>query len=103
MPQFCTEKIKAGIFDASQIKQLIKDPIFINLMNEVERKTWISFVEVAENFLSKCKAANYAELINNMLNSFKSLWCNMNIKVNYLHSYKDCFSENLGNTRILKL
>ncbi|KAJ8957397.1 hypothetical protein NQ318_004877 [Aromia moschata] len=97
MPQLSTEKLKAGIFDGPQIRQLIKDPAFINSMNEVEREAWTSFVAVVENFLGKHKAENYVEIVNKMLNSFKSLGCNMSIKVHYLDSHLDRFPENLGD------
>lgn len=98
MPQLSTEKIKAGIFDGPQIRQLIKDPAFVTSMNEAERKAWTSFIAVVKNFLGKHKAENYVELVNEMLNSFKSLGCNMSIKVHYLHSHLDSFPENLGDT-----
>ncbi|KAI5725091.1 hypothetical protein M8J77_010864 [Diaphorina citri] len=38
------EKIKAGIFDGPQIRQLIKDPNFVSSMSEKERKAWTSFI-----------------------------------------------------------
>ncbi|GBL79755.1 hypothetical protein AVEN_18273-1 [Araneus ventricosus] len=67
-------------------------------MNEAERKAWTLFVVVVGNFLCKCKAENYVELVNEMLNIFKSFRCNMSIKVHYLHSHLDRFPENLGDT-----
>ena len=64
-------------------------------MNEVELKAWTSFVAVIENFLDNHKSENYMEVVNEMLNSFESLGCNMSIKVHYLHSHLECFPENL--------
>lgn len=84
---------KAGIFDNPQIGQLIKDSASINSTNEAERKAWTSFVAVVESSLGKCKADSYVELINEMLNSFKSLICNMSIKMHSLHNNLDRFSE----------
>ncbi|GBM32034.1 hypothetical protein AVEN_127375-1 [Araneus ventricosus] len=97
MPQLSTEKFKAGIFDGPQIRQLIEDPAFVNSMNEAERKAWTSFVAVVGNFLGKRKAENYVELVNEMLNSFKSFGCNMSIKVYYLYRQLERFPENLGD------
>ena len=37
------------------------------------------------------------EMVNEMLNSFESLGCNMSIEVHYLHSHLECFPENLGD------
>lgn len=56
-------KIKAETFDIPQLRQFIKDPAFVNLMNEVERMAWASFVAVVENFLGKRKDENYVELV----------------------------------------
>lgn len=97
LPQISTEKLKAGIFDGPQIRLLTKDPAFVGSMNEVEKETWLSFVDIINNFLGNHKSENYAELVNRMLNNFQSLGCNMSIKVHYLHSHLDRFPENLGD------
>lgn len=58
-----------------------------------------AFVAVVGNFLRKHKAEICFKLINDMINSFQSLWCNaMNIMVKYLHSHIDRFPELLGDT-----
>ncbi|GBM82424.1 hypothetical protein AVEN_125858-1 [Araneus ventricosus] len=98
MPRLSAEKIKAGIFDSPQIRHLIKDFAFVKSMNESERKACTSFCAVVESFLDKRKAENYVELVNEILNSFKSLGCNMSIKVRYLHNHLDRFPENLRDT-----
>lgn len=97
MPGLSTEKLKAGIFDGPQIRQLVNDPGFVDSMSEGERRAWTSFVLVVRNFLGNHKAQNYAELVNNMLINFRDLGCNMSIKVHYLHSHLDRFPENLGD------
>ncbi|KAK4873204.1 hypothetical protein RN001_015233 [Aquatica leii] len=73
-PGISTEKLKAGIFDGPQIRQLIKDPQFTASMNEIESNAWLE----------------------NMLSNFNILSCNMTIKVHYLYSHLDRFPENLG-------
>ena len=45
------EKLKAGIFDGRQIRQLMRDQKFYDSMNEVELAAWLSFVCVVKNFL----------------------------------------------------
>lgn len=97
MPQLSSEKLKAGIFDGPQIRQLIKDPAFVTCMNEVEQKAWTSFVSVVQNFLGNRKADNYNQVVNEMLDNFRSLGCNMSVKLHYLHSHLDRFPENLGD------
>lgn len=81
MPGLSTEKLKAGIFDGFHIRQLIKNP-FIDFMSETEQNMWTSFVLAVRNFLGNHKTKNYVELVN-MLNNFRDLGCNMNIKVPY--------------------
>ncbi|KAI5696331.1 hypothetical protein M8J76_008968 [Diaphorina citri] len=91
------EKIKAGIFDGPQIRQLIKDPNFVSSMSEKERKAWTSFVAVVENFLGNKKSLDYKALVDQLMSSYKELGCNMSIKVHFLHNHLDRFPENLGD------
>lgn len=44
------EKLKAGIFDGPQIRQLIKDTECQNSMNTLECAAWKSFVQVVNNW-----------------------------------------------------
>ena len=91
------ENLKAGILDGPQIRQLIREPEFENSMNEVELEAWKAFVLVVKNFLGNDKARNYAVIVNNMLTAFRNLGCSMSVKMHYLFSHMDRFSENLGS------
>jgi len=95
-PGISLEKLKAGIFDGSKIRQLIKDSNFPNHMNDIECCAWSSFVAVVHNFLGNHKAANYEEVVLNMLTNFRNLGTNMSLKIHYLHSHLDRFTYNLG-------
>jgi hypothetical protein len=97
LPGLTMEKLKAGIFDGPQIRQLINDPHFIPSMNEIESCAWSSFVLVVKSFLGNKKADNYTQLVEDMLFHFNRLGCNMSVKVHYLHSHLDRFPENLGD------
>jgi hypothetical protein len=97
LPGLIMEKLKAGIFDGPQIRQLINDPNFTASMNKIESCAWCSFVLVVVNFLGNKKADNYTHLVENMLFHFNRLGCNMSVKVHYLHSHLDHFLENLGD------
>jgi len=88
-PGLTIEKLKVGIFDGPQIRQLIRDPEFENSINKVELHAWNAFVLVVQNFLGNNKASNYAELVTNMLTTFGNLGCNMSIKMHYLFSHID--------------
>ena len=95
-PGLSIAKLKGGIFDGPQVRQLIRDPEFEKSMTKLELEAWKAFVVVVKNFLGNNKASNYEELIINMLYAFKSLGCNMSIKMHYLFSHIDRFPENLG-------
>ena len=91
------EKLKAGVFDGPQIRKLMNDPDFENIMNVIEGKAWISFVQVSKNFLGNHNTPNYAEIVQNMNTNFRNLECNRSIKVHYLDSHLDRFPKNLGD------
>ena len=95
-PGLSIEKLKGGIFDGPQVRQLIRDPEFEKSITKLELEAWKAFVLVVKNLLGNNKASNYEELITNMLYAFKSLGCNMSIKMHYLFSHIDRFPENLG-------
>jgi hypothetical protein len=84
------EKLKAGIFDGPQIRQLINDPHFVASVNEIESCARFSFVLV-KNFLGNEKVDNYTQLVEDMLFHFNRLGCNMSVKIHYR------FPENLGD------
>lgn len=82
-----TKKLKAGIFDGPQTRQLIKSSTeFEASMTEIEKLAWKSFVIVAESFLGSFKTDNYQQLGKEMLPSFKTLGCIMSLKVHHLRS-----------------
>jgi hypothetical protein len=62
LPGLTMEKLKAGIFDCPQTRQLINDPHFIASMNEIVSCAWSLFVLV-KNFLGDKKADNYTPLV----------------------------------------
>ena len=91
------EKLKTGIFDGPQIRQLIRDPEIENSKNEVEIEAWKAFFLVVKNFLGNNKARNYSKLVNNVLTALRNMGCNMSVKMHYLFSHMDRFSGNLGS------
>ena len=96
-PGLSNEKLKQGVFDGPQIRQLIKDSESVNSMTEPESIAWKSFVLVVKNFLGNHKAENFKALVETMLINFHDLGANMSIKVHYLFSHLDRFPENLGD------
>lgn len=91
------EKINEGIFDGPHLRTLLKDNKFVLLMTDKERKTWVSFKEVVQNFLENNKSVEYKKIVDGMLDNYKELGCLMNSKLHYLHSRIDYFPQNLGD------
>ena len=72
------------------------DQAFVQAMNDKEKAAWLSFVDVMKNFLGNKKAGNHEDLVGNMLSGFHDLGCKISIKVHFLFSHLDKFSDNLG-------
>ena len=91
------ENLKAGIFDGSQIREIMKDLHFQDLMNNAEADAWSTFALILMNFLGNYKADNYSEQVESMLSFSCQLGCKMSIKVHYNLGNLDRFPENLGD------
>ena len=63
------EKSKAVIFDGPQIRKLINDTNFCNLINPAKLSAWTAFANVVKFFLGETKAPNYKELVETLLTS----------------------------------
>ena len=90
------DKIKAGVFDRPQIRNLIRDKKFLKTMNNKEKAVCLSFVAVMRNFLGSRKAENCKMLVSTMLTAVQNLGCNMSIKLLFLRSQLYEFPESLG-------
>ena len=90
------ETLKVGIFDGPQIRQLIRDPEFVNSMNEVELEAWKAFVLVVKNFLGNNKVRNYAECQQHA-DCFQKPGLQYERQMRYLFSHMDRFPKNLGS------
>ena len=54
-------------------------------------------MKVVQSFLGDCKADNYEDVVQKLLDNFQALGIIMSIKVDFLHSHLDRFPENLGD------
>ena len=70
----------------------MKDHNFITSMNELESKTWRSFVAVTKNFLGNKRLDDYVSLVQNMLDNYCDTGANISIKVHFLDNHLDKFS-----------
>ena len=52
--------------------------------------------EFARTSKEIAKAANYQDVVQDLLTSYKATGCNMSLKIHFLESHFDFSSENLG-------
>ena len=69
--------MKEGIFICPQIRDIIKDKYLDMLFQGDEKAAWDSFKFVVKVFLGNRRAENYDEFVNNLLQSYQKLGCNM--------------------------
>jgi hypothetical protein len=87
--------LKEGTFTYPDIKRLFSDATFESTMFAREKAAWQAFRDVVTKFLGNRKDPNYTNTFNKILDAFKDLDCNMNLKFHFLHSHLDYFAENL--------
>ena len=96
-PRRSEAKIKEEVFVGPQISELLRVGNFDHLLHGKEKKAQKAFRSVATEFLGNCKADNYNPLVANLLKSYKSLGCNMSLKIPFLQSHLDFFALNCGD------
>jgi hypothetical protein len=62
-------------------------------------QAWNAFVSVIENFLGNHRSDRYVDLVEQMIEAFRSMGCRMSLKVHFLHSHLNFFPPNLGAVR----
>ena len=95
-PNVSGAKIKEGIFIGPQIGELMQDKQFDEDLNETERNAWLSFKRICKDFLGNHKAANYQDVVQDLMNAHKAKGCNMSLQIHFLESHLNFFPENLG-------
>jgi len=79
-PRLSEAKVEEGIFIGPQIQDLIKDEYFDKLLQGDKKAAWDSLKFAIKVFLENRRAQNYEELLNNRLQSYQKLGCNMSLK-----------------------
>jgi hypothetical protein len=95
-PNVSDAKINAGTFIGSQIRGLMQDNQFEEELNETERNAWLSFKRTRKDFLGNHKAANYQDVAQDLLNSYKAMGSNMSLKIHFLDSSLDFFPQKIS-------
>lgn len=96
-PKLSEAKIKEGIFVGPQIRSVFRDVAFLDTLTPTEKMAWLAFQSVCDNFLGNHRAENYRDLIEDLLEAYKTMGCNMSLKIHFLHSHLDFFPANLGD------
>jgi hypothetical protein len=93
-PRLSEAKLKEDVFIGPQIRYLIKDEYFDILFQGDEKAAWGSFKFVVKGLLGNRRAQNYEELVNNLLQRYQKLGCNVSLIIYFLHSHLD-FSQRI--------
>jgi len=95
-PRLIFENVKGGVFIGPQIRQLFKDQQFETVLSDKEQAAWQSFEKVSNSFPGNFKATNFRELVQDLVDSYEQLECNMSLKMHFLFSHLDFFPLNCG-------
>ncbi|XP_076804583.1 uncharacterized protein LOC143448650 [Clavelina lepadiformis] len=96
-PRISEAKLRAGVFDGPQIRELMKDEGFTAHMSAVEKRAWTGFRAVISNFLGKHRSPDYEAQVKELLESVQSLGARMSVKMHFLSSHLDYFPDNCGD------
>ena len=89
-------KLKEGIFVGPQIREVLKDTDFEELLNLKELRAWAAFKSVCSGFLGNTHVPDYQACIEKLLKSYEYMGCWMSLKIHFLHSHLNFFPPNLG-------
>ena len=96
-PRVSFEKLKAGIFDGPQIRELMKDSTFDDALSATELSVWGSLKSVITNFLGNNSCEEYGKEVDELLKNFQKLGARMSVKMHFLQSLLDYFPQNCGD------
>jgi len=82
-PNVIAAKIKEGVFIGPQIRELMPDIQFDEDLKETGRNSWLSFKRICNDFLRNNKVANYQDVVQDPLISYKAVGCNMILKIHF--------------------
>lgn len=95
-PGLSDAKVKEGIFIGPQIRLLLNDGKFDNVLEGKETTAWKALKGVIHGFLGNRRDENHVQLVTVLLQKYKQLRCNMSLKIHFLHSHLDFFPPSCG-------
>lgn len=66
-------KIKEGVFAGPEVKKLLKDEHFTNLLSPIESAAWHSFRLVVTNFLGNNKSPDYKKIVQDLIKNYAAM------------------------------
>jgi hypothetical protein len=96
-PKVTDAKINEGVFIGPQVRKMLASQELQSKMKPVEKRAWCSLRNVVNGFLGNSKSDNYKQLVHDLLLRYKQLGCRMSLKLHFLHSHLDFFSDNMGD------
>ena len=78
-PGFSAAKLKEGIFVGPQIREVLKDTEFEELLNLKELRAWEAFKSVCSGFLDNTRVPDYQACIEQLLKSNEYMGCRMSL------------------------
>ena len=85
-PGLSAAKLKEGIFVGLQIRKVLKDTDFEDLLNLKEPRAWEAFKSVCSGFLGDIRVPDYQACIEKLLKSYEDMGCRLSLKIHFLHS-----------------
>ena len=95
-PKISEAKLKEGFSVGPQIREVLKDPDFEKELTSIELRAWKAFKWLCANFLGNKKSPSFKRGVENLLEAYKEMGCQMSLKIHFLHSHLDFFPANLG-------
>lgn len=87
---------RGGILVGPQIRELLKDKDFEELLTLKELRGWKQFKTICHCFLANMRVLDSQERIEKLLESYEDTGCRMSLKINFPHSYLNFFPLDLG-------
>ena len=85
-PGLSAAKLKEGIFVGPQMREVLKDTDFEELLNLKELRAWQPFKSVCCGFLGNTRLPYYQACIEKLLKFYEDMVCRMSLKIHFLHS-----------------
>ena len=95
-PGLSTAKHKEDIFVGPEIREVLKDIDFEELLNLKELRAWEAFKSVCCGFLGNTRVPDYQACIEKLLKFYEDIGCRMSLKFHFLHSHLNFFPPNVG-------